>query len=362
MTRSSAAEPHRRSAEQVAAEAVGSASAGALPHRRELERAFAGHDLATIRVADPGGGAAARARVRAHAFTVGDAVSLPPGASLELTAHEVVHALQNRAAAAGRGGDGVRAEEHAVGVAAGVARGASGGGPTRGPVDVRGAVAAGAGVAPPAARTLHRAPNQAGTTDPQHVLDFVDAQTGSPGEVLDALSEAHGGNADRYFYTDTYGWVDIRHFGAAASYAASTGSVVAEGLGLLNEGLQWATEWGDSYRSGFSPEDIPSNAAGAEFGDDFVGSREGESLHDALARWMTHAGARPASDEHAHREALPATDPAVRGGAARGSSNASRDQISPSQSAEASADAAEHSFMQLFDWRNYARMYGMQVP
>ena len=339
----------RRSVEQVAADAVTAARPGALPHRARLEQAFAGHDLSSIRVADPGGGADGRRRVQSHAFTYGDAVALPADASPGLVAHEVVHVLQNRA---GTSEGGAAAEAQADRLAGRVA----------------GGQAVGHELAPgrrwAGALVLHRAPNQAGTTDPSHVLDWVSAHEGDgdAGTVLDALSDAHDGNDERYFYTDTYGWVDIRHFAKAAAFASSTGSVVAEGLGLGNEVAQWLGEWGDSYRSGFSPEDIPSNAAGAEFGDDFVASVEGESLHDALQRWMTHAGARPASDTAAHREALPATDPSERGGAGRGSSNASRTQSTASGAAQASVDSAEHGFMSLFDWRNYARMYGMQVP
>ena len=92
----------------------------------------------------------------------------------------------------------------------------------------------------------------------------------------------HGGNDQRYIYTDRYGWIDLRHFGAAGSLAQGWGSVVTEWLGFGNEVLQWATEWGDDYRSGFSPADIPSNAAGAEFGDDYV--REDEPLSTSLER------------------------------------------------------------------------------
>jgi hypothetical protein len=149
---------------------------------------------------------------------------------------------------------------------------------------------------------------------------------------MDALSAAHAGNTDRYFYTRTYGWVDVRHFGAAASLASSYGSVVSETLGFGNEIGQWLTEWGEDYRSGFSPEDVPSNAAGAAFGDDYIGSRKGETTADALDRWMTYNGALSAGDPEAGRAALPASDPSVRGGAGRGSSNASRTQSTVSGS------------------------------
>ena len=211
---------------------------------------------------------------------------------------------------------------------------------------------------------LLRAPNQAGTTDPEEAVSWVASHEEgvSASEVLTALSDDRGENIRRYFYTDTYGWVDLRHFGAAASWACSLGSVATEGMGLANEGMQWITEWGDDYRSGFSPEDTPSNAAGASFGDDYVGSREGESTSAALRRWMADHGARAASDPAAGRAALPATDPAERGGAARGSSNASRTQSTASGAAAASRDSAERGVGQLFDWRNWAALYGMPLP
>lgn len=169
------------------------------------------------------------------------------------------------------------------------------------------------------------APNQEGTADPQHLIDFVrrlEAEGLSRSEILGRVSEDHASNSNRYIYTDRYGWVDLRHFGAAGSLAQSTGSVVAEGLGLGNEIKQWLSEWGDDYRSGFSPEDIPSNAAGAAFGDDFV--NEDEPLSDSLDRWLEDAGARTQSDPLSGRSSLPQKDPSVRGGTNRGSSNASR--------------------------------------
>jgi hypothetical protein len=100
--------------------------------------------------------------------------------------------------------------------------------------------------------------------------------------------------------------------------------VVSETLGFGNGIGQWLADWGDDYRSGSSPEDVPSNAAGAGFGDDYLGSRKGESPADALDRWMKDRGALSAGDPGAGRAAPPASDPSVRVGAGRGSSNASR--------------------------------------
>lgn len=116
--------------------------------------------------------------------------------------------------------------------------------------------------------------------------------------------------------------MDVRHFAAAASMtAAGTWGWVTEALGFGNEMAQWATEWGEDYRSGFSPEDLPSNSAGAEFGQFF---RAGTDPVDvAFGNWARSVGARDPSDPKSGFHSLPATDPAVRGGTERGSSNAS---------------------------------------
>ena len=65
-------------------------------------------------------------------------------------------------------------------------------------------------------------------------------------------------------------------------------------------------------------------AAGAELGDDYVS--DNEALSASIERWLDAAGARAQDDPLADRDELPPTDPAVRGGADRGSSNASRTQ------------------------------------
>jgi hypothetical protein len=205
------------------------------------------------------------------------------------------------------------------------------------------------------------APNQEGTTDPSYLIDFVERLEDN-GEsslaILDAMSEEHATNSNRYFFTDTYGWVDIRHFAAAAGYAASTGSVVAEALGFGNEAAQWLTEWEDDYRSGFSPEDIPSNAAGAEFGDDYLS--EEERVSASLQQWMADHGARGQNHPLAGRAALPATDPAVRGGGARGSSNVSRTQISVAEQVARPLHEIGNELSKALDWRNWYRLAHMR--
>lgn len=165
-----------------------------------------------------------------------------------------------------------------------------------------------------------RAPNQAGTTDPSHVYFALRG-----GSSLQALSDSHGSNANRYFYTGKYGWVDIRHFARAAALVQSgTNPEVVRALGAGNEAVQWATEWGDDYRSGFSPEDLSSNAAGIDFGQ---GLGDGADVAAAFMKWAKLNRALTDSNSSAGRKDLPATDPSSKGGAGRGSdSNSTPDE------------------------------------
>ena len=87
------------------------------------------------------------------------------------------------------------------------------------------------------------------------------------------------------------------------------------------------SEWGDDYRSGFSPEDIASNAA--EFGDDYM--NDSTSSSDSLNNWLNGAGARNPTDPAAGTSSLPAGDPARGGGGNRGSSNVSRTKAAKKQ-------------------------------
>lgn len=161
-----------------------------------------------------------------------------------------------------------------------------------------------------------RAPNQAGVTSPHHVYKEL------RGGDLAALRDSHGGNSNRYFYTKTYGWVDIRHFAEAARMVHDgTPAAAVRTLGFGNEVVQWGSEWGDSYRSGFSPEDLPSNEAGINFGGSI---RDGESPASAFVRWARHngGGLNPKGEATGYGN-LPSTDPAAKGGANRGGSNTS---------------------------------------
>lgn len=181
------------------------------------------------------------------------------------------------------------------------------------------------------------APNRAGVTTIASLRAEIRGyeKSGLKGAaVMSALSRNRGGNANRYLFTDKYGWVDLRDFGKAAEMASSIGSVTTETLGLGNEVAQWAAEWGDDYRSGFSSEDISSNAAGAAFGDDYMDGSS--SVSQSLDNWLNDAGARDPSDPAAGTSSLPATDPAVKGGANRGSSNISNSNHCPATASNCS--------------------------
>ena len=181
-----------------------------------------------------------------------------------------------------------------------------------------------------------RAPNQAGVATIETIKAEINQyeKAGMSGAaVMSALSENHGSNTNRYLYTDKHGWVDMRHFGAAAAMASSTGSLITETLGFGNEVVQYLSEWGDDYRSGFSPEDISSNAAGAAFGDDYMNKG---TVSESFDKWLKDAGARNPTDPAAQTSKLPATDPAARGGANRGSSNLSNSNNCPDNASNCS--------------------------
>ena len=135
------------------------------------------------------------------------------------------------------------------------------------------------------------------------------------------LRDAHISGDFRYFYTDKYGCVDIRHLAASALLAQQTTPFVAKALGFINECKQWLFEWGDAYRSGFSPEDIPSNSAGADFYSRYLRG-DGVDVAQAFANWCKDVGARSAHDPASGRSNLPLTDPSEHGGAG-GASNMS---------------------------------------
>ena len=155
------------------------------------------------------------------------------------------------------------------------------------------------------------APNQAGATNPAHVTLAL-----RNGASLSELAAQSISNENRYFYTDRFGWVDIRHFATAAQMVMDgTSPNVVVTLGFLNEIAQTVDEGArsargsDVYRSGFSPEDLPSNSAGAEFG---LALKKSEgNVADTFVEWATRAGARRTSDPKSGYSDLPSTDPSA---------------------------------------------------
>ncbi len=92
-------------------------------------------------------------------------------------------------------------------------------------------------------------------------------------EVYGKFKNAEG-TENRYIHTETYGWIDMKHFMAAAAVAAKhrqyTGDrtmayLVSIHMGEAVEIAQWL-RGGDYANSAFSYEDLPSNKAGATFG------------------------------------------------------------------------------------------------
>lgn len=99
--------------------------------------------------------------------------------------------------------------------------------------------------------------------------------------------------------------------------AADIGDVAVDVAGFGLELSQWLTEWGSDYRSGFSPEDIPSNTAGSNFGD-YHFDPEGGALSDQLDAYLD--GLDPVSPgESETLSDLPKKD---EGGATGGTSSA----------------------------------------
>ncbi|MCV2886484.1 RHS repeat-associated core domain-containing protein [Aestuariibacter sp. AA17] len=167
-----------------------------------------------------------------------------------------------------------------------------------------------------------KAPNQAGVATIQSLRDEVakyEAAGLNGAQAMAALSANRAGNSNRYLFTDNFGWVDLRHFGAAAELSYGVGSVTAEIMGLGVEIVQYLNESEGDYRSAFSQEDLPSNAAGAMFGDDYLSGAKG--ISSSLNSFLDDVGARDPSDPVAGTANLPATDA---GGASNGFSGVFR--------------------------------------
>jgi hypothetical protein len=144
-------------------------------------------------------------------------------------------------------------------------------------------------------------------------------------QSLISLGRDHS-DSQRYFFTDQFGWIDTKHFARAAQEVVSgrhPNDVRVLGFGL--EVYQYVKEaMGDTqYVSGFSPEDLPSNEAGVQFGIYYKARATYMSLDTVFDEWARRSGAREIDDPAAGYTELPATDPAVRGDFAGDPSNSS---------------------------------------
>jgi RHS repeat-associated protein len=154
-------------------------------------------------------------------------------------------------------------------------------------------------------------PNQAESTDPSWLLKFVtDLETKTPltpMEILAGLKDAVTNNGNRYVYTDTYGWVDLRHMGMAAALHQSfnsisplrSGGAVVWLCGFFHELIN---DFGTS--SFFSPEDMPSNSAGISLALE-IEAAGNKKLSVVLADWLKRVGARAKTDPVAGLTQLP---------------------------------------------------------
>ena len=149
------------------------------------------------------------------------------------------------------------------------------------------------------------APNRGGVTTGYAVYKYL--QNGS---LID-LANSHSGNVNRYFHTQKFGYVDVKHFAIAADMALkgsfeSTIHIKA----MVYEVRQWLEEWGDDYRSGFSNEDLPSAEAGIDFANSIM---VGDSLATSFLNWATANGASvTVKGNSPGLGQLPAKDPSIR--------------------------------------------------
>jgi RHS repeat-associated protein len=174
-------------------------------------------------------------------------------------------------------------------------------------------------------------PNQKGATvDPKKLIAEIkelEKKGLTSKEILETLSkkfeEPGKSNTDRYFYTDRYGWVDVRHFFFAANKANEWGIQATLVGGVAYEWRQWVEESvreyilrdDEVYQSAFSSEDVPSNRAGAYFSDCIPCEEDGKpivALSFSFELWANRVGMRPHDDPATGYSQLPVEDPASR--------------------------------------------------
>jgi len=145
-------------------------------------------------------------------------------------------------------------------------------------------------------------PNQMGATDYRAIGERIREKEDAgktQGEIILIMQEEMAENTKRYFYTDDYGWVDGRHFFLMARISQWAGRYGAIIIGFFIELDQWLK----GEPSGFSPEDLPSDVAGAWFGSGWV--RPGRMLSESFMKWCEGVGGRLVDDPVAGLTNLP---------------------------------------------------------
>ena len=156
-------------------------------------------------------------------------------------------------------------------------------------------------------------------SDSVELSDFVPSVTGS--DTSDNTGVTPHDN--RYIYTEEWGWIDMKHFLAAAGTAFSyiggpwydnpileraAAYVYATALGYALELEQYESDKPTINRSGFSYEDLPSNAAGAKFGAHVYDPNSGVSVGQQIADWINNEAQAMEPEQAPNYNLLPATE------------------------------------------------------
>ncbi len=148
------------------------------------------------------------------------------------------------------------------------------------------------------------APNQEGATSSiqiaQQIQILEQNKTYNAARILTLMRKGKRGNDSRYFYSDQHGWIDSRHFFMTARLSLVIGQYEAIAFGFMIECWQWIR----GEPSGFSYEDLSSNAAGAEFGD-WIRNSPQDDVASIFQLWCAKHGTRLPDDPAANLASLP---------------------------------------------------------
>lgn len=125
-------------------------------------------------------------------------------------------------------------------------------------------------------------------------IGLVTPQTGSytpipgPKQEVGSLNASETVKYVRYLYSPRWGWLDTRHFTAAADYATKNSAFKSLLMGTLKEVDQLSNE----EKSSFSYEDRVSNALGVYFIKEYSMTEENKSLafQTVLLKYLTELG------------------------------------------------------------------------